>query len=58
MVTKLIYPSDLTEDKWQKIKYLLPKDPNTGRPRSHGLREILSLPRFGGHSGCGYGELV
>ena len=42
MVPKLIYPCDLTDSEWQKVKHLLPKAQGTGRPRRHRLREILN----------------
>ena len=41
MVAKLIYPSDRNDSEWQKVKHLLPKARDTGRPRRHSLREIL-----------------
>ena len=52
MDSKPIYPSDLTDAQWQRIKQMLPKAKELGRPREHGLREILNgifyLLRSGG----------
>ena len=54
MVTKLIYPSDLSDNEWQKVKHLLPKAQGTGRPRSHSLREILNAIFYVLRSGCSW----
>ena len=42
MDNKPIYPSDLSDAEWQRIKHMRPKAKDTGRPREHGLREILN----------------
>ena len=54
MVTKHIYLSDLHEREWQKIKYLLPKAWDVGRPRSHRVREILNAIFYVLRSGCSW----
>jgi putative transposase len=37
----LTYPTDLTDDKWQVLKPLLPPNKAGGRPRQYPLREVL-----------------
>ena len=54
MVTKHIYLSDLHDREWQKIKYLLPKARDIGRPRSHRVREILNAIFYVLRSGCSW----
>jgi transposase len=36
------YPTDLTDDEWERIKLLLPKPPKRGRKVSVDLREMLA----------------
>ena len=42
MANQPIYPSDLTEAEWRKVKPLLPKAKSFGRPRVHDPHEILN----------------
>jgi putative transposase len=51
---KPIYPSDLTASEWQEIKHMLPKESELGRPREHGLREILNGIFYLLRSGCSW----
>jgi hypothetical protein len=37
------YPSDLTDDEWERIAYSMPKPGRQGRPREVGQREIISV---------------
>jgi putative transposase len=46
------YPSDLTDAQWAIIEPLLPPPPTVGRPRLHGLREILNAIFYLNRSGC------
>src|SRR5581483_7005877 len=46
------YPSDLTDAQWQIIEPLLPPPPTVGRPRTHGLREILNAIFYLNRAGC------
>ena len=45
------YPSDLTDDQWQKIRSLLPPRNRRGRPRID-RREILNAILYVARSGC------
>jgi putative transposase len=46
------YPSDLTAAQWEIIEPLLPPPPTVGRPRLHGLLEILNAIFYLNRSGC------
>jgi len=46
------YPSDLTDAQWTLIEPLLPPPPTVGRPRLHGLREIVNAIFYLNRSGC------
>jgi putative transposase len=48
------YLTDLTDDEWECIKGLLPTPENEGRPRLHGLREILNAIFYVVRSGCAW----
>jgi putative transposase len=48
------YLTDLTDDEWECIKGLLPAPENEGRPRLHGLREILNAIFYVVRSGCAW----
>lgn len=37
-----IYPTDLNDTQWSKIRLYLPAEAPTGRPREHGWRMILN----------------
>jgi hypothetical protein len=40
------YPSDLTDEEWQRILPLLPEPPTRGRKVSVDLREMLNAIRY------------
>ena len=40
------YPTDLTDEEWERIKPLLPKAPKRGRKISVDLREMLNAIRY------------
>src|SRR5919112_4836347 len=46
------YPTDLSDDQWRCIRPHLPKPAREGRPRLHGLREILDAVFYVLKSGC------
>lgn len=46
------YPSDLTDAEWQKLKPHFPSEQSRGRPREHGIREILNAIFYILRSGC------
>jgi putative transposase len=48
------YPTDLTDEEWERIKPLMPKPPRRGRPRSADLREMLNAIRYLARSGGGW----
>jgi putative transposase len=47
------YPSDLTDDEWERIKPLLPKPPQRSRKVRADLREMLNAIRYMARSGGG-----
>ena len=48
------YPSDLTDEGWQRILPLLPEPPRRGRKVGVDLREILNAIRYMARSGGGW----
>jgi putative transposase len=48
------YPTDLTDEEWERIKPLLPKAPKRGRKISVDLREMLNAIRYMARSGGGW----
>jgi transposase len=48
------YPTDLSDEEWERIKPLLPKPPKRGRKVSVDLREMLNAIRYMARSGGGW----
>src|SRR5262245_50478118 len=48
------YPSDLTDDEWERIAPLMPKPGRRGRPREIDFREVINAVRYLVRSGCGW----
>ena len=48
------YPSDLTDEEWERIRPLMPKPPRRGRKVSVDLREMLNAIRYMARSGGGW----
>lgn len=48
------YPTDLTDEEWERIAPLLPKPARRGRKRRVDLREILNAIRYLARAGCGW----
>jgi putative transposase len=48
------YPTDLTDEEWERIQPLLPKPPRRGRKPTVDLREILNAIRYMARSGGGW----
>jgi transposase len=48
------YPTDLTEEEWQRIKPLLLGVPKRGRKPTTDLREVLNAIRYMARSGGGW----
>src|SRR5829696_4475059 len=49
-----IYPTDLNDTQWSKIRPYLPAEAKTGRPRKHGWRMILNGIFYILQSGCSW----
>jgi len=49
-----IYPTDLNDTQWLKIRPYLPAEAQTGRPRKHGWRMILNGIFYILQSGCSW----
>jgi transposase len=47
------YPSDLTDEEWERIAPLMPKPGRRGRPREVEFREVINAVRYLVRSGCG-----
>ena len=50
--SRRLYPSDLSDAEWEKIKPLLPAAKGFGRKRTVDLREILNGIFYVQRSGC------
>jgi transposase len=48
------YPSDLTDEEWERIAPLMPKPGRRGRPREVEFREVINAIRYLVRSGCGW----
>jgi transposase len=48
------YPTDLSDEEWERIRPLLPKPAERGRKPSVDLREILNAIRYLARAGCGW----
>ncbi|NHO19824.1 IS5 family transposase [Acetobacter oeni] len=48
------YPSDLTDEEWERIAPLMPPANRRGRKRTTDLREIINALRYLVRSGCGW----
>lgn len=55
-MTRQGYPSDLTDEQWQRIESALPaaKGGRTGRPRKYPLREIWNAIFYQARTGCAW----
>lgn len=49
-----VYPTDLNDTQWLKIRPYLPAEAQTGRPREHGWRRILNGIFYILQSGCSW----
>jgi transposase len=48
------YPSDLTDEEWDRLAPLMPKLGRRGRPREVDFREVINAVRYLLRSGCGW----
>ena len=51
---RLIYDTDLTDEEWRNIEYLIPEAHEGGRPRSADMREIINAIRYLLRAGCAW----
>ena len=56
MNTKPPYPSDLTDDEWERIRWLLPHS-RKGRPPEHDRRVMLNAILYLTRTGCQWRQL-
>ena len=49
------YPSDLTDEQWQRLAPLLPTPPGGGRSPGTNLRDVVNAVRYLNRTGCGCG---
>ena len=49
---RLKYPSDLTDEQWELLQPLVPKNTGTGRPTTVDLREIVNALLYIKQTGC------
>ena len=52
MISRLAYPTDLTDEEWQLIEPLLPAPKTIGHPREVDYREIVNAIAYLLHEGC------
>jgi len=48
------YPTDLTDEEWERIRPFLPKPAAKGRKPSVDMREVLNAIRYVARAGCGW----
>jgi putative transposase len=48
------YPTDLTDEEWERIAPFLPAPAGRGRPPKADLREVLNALRYLARAGCGW----
>ena len=48
------YPTDLTDEEWERIKSFLPSAARKGRKPSVDFREVLNAVRYIARAGCGW----
>jgi transposase len=48
------YPSDLTDEEWERMAPLMPVPGRRGRPREVEFREVINAVRYLVRSGCGW----
>jgi len=48
------YPTDLTDEEWERIRPILPQPARRGRKPKANLREILNAIRYLARAGCGW----
>ena len=48
------YPSDLTDEEWERLAPLTPKPGRRRQPREVEFREVVNAVRYLVRSGCGW----
>ena len=56
MDTRKAYPTDLTDDQWWRLHWLLPQ-PRTGRTPTHSRREMINAILYVNRTGCQWRQL-
>ena len=51
-MTRTSYPSDLTDEQWQRIEPLLPAAKLGGRPREVDMRQVINAILYLNRTGC------
>ena len=46
------YPSDLTDEQWELIEFVIPAAKSGGRPRESDMREVINAMLYISRSGC------
>src|SRR5208283_4619720 len=54
LMTRTVYPSDLTDEQWEKIEPLIPKAKAGGRPRTVDMREVINGILYLLRTGCAW----
>ena len=52
------YPSDLTNEQWQLIRFLLPPPSRVGRPREVCRRQVINAILYVNRTGCQWRQLL
>jgi len=48
------YPTDLTDEEWERVAPLMPEPSCRGRPREADLREVINALHYLVRSGCAW----
>jgi putative transposase len=53
-MSRLTYPTDITDSQWKVLAPLVPSEKRRGRPRLVDLREVLNAIFYINRSGCSW----
>jgi putative transposase len=56
-MSRVAYPSDLTQKQWERIEPLIPPELPGGRPRSTDMREVINGIQSLLRTGCAWRQL-
>lgn len=54
LMSRSIYPSDLSDAQWAHLEPLIPKPKRGGRPRTVNVREVINAILYLNRSGCSW----